>query len=122
MKRASDLWSSFGSPSPTRRSRRMGDTEKKAIEKAATEMFLAAYNSGTGRSYRVVGQPEPPAPDVLCEDENGAILKLEITMLEDRHGDLQSLLGRSDAHSLERLRADMERVRTGEIEATDTVA
>lgn len=95
--------------------------EKRLIERATAEMFLSLYNPATGHSYCITDQPDPPEPDVRCEDDAGGILKLEITMLEDLPGDIQSLLGRSDAHSLERLKADNERIRRGEIQATDTV-
>ncbi len=100
----------------------MHDQEKKAIERATAELFLTAYNVEFNHSYRVVGQPEPPAPDVLCEDTTGGPLKLEITMLQDRPSDIASLLGRSDTHSLEHLREQMKRVNRGEISALDTVA
>jgi hypothetical protein len=96
--------------------------ETRLIERATAEMFLTLYNAATGHFYRITDQPNPPQPDVCCDDAAGGILKLEITMLEDRPGDIQSLLGRSEAHSLERLKADNERIRRGEIEAIDTVA
>lgn len=96
--------------------------ETRSIERATAEMFVAMYNAKTGDTYRVVGQPEPPEPDVLCENDAGDKLKLEITMLQDRPRDIQSLLGRSDADSLETLQANNERIRRGEVAAIDTVA
>lgn len=96
--------------------------ETKRIERATAAMFVAMYNAKTGDTYRVVGQPEPPEPDVQCENDVGDVLKLEITMLEDRCRDIQSLLGRSDAHGLEALLANNERIQRGEVAAIDTVA
>lgn len=102
-------------------SRSDGGEVKKQIERATAEMFVAMYNGKTGGTYRVVGQPEPPEPDVRCENEAGDKLKLEITMLKDHSGDIESLLGRSDAHSLGALQATNERIQRGELAAIDSV-
>jgi hypothetical protein len=96
------------------------ETWKQQLERATAEQFLAVYNAQTNSSYYVV--QVAAAPDVICRDGTGALLQLEIVLLEDRPGDIQALRGGSNARSLERLKSDMERVRRGEISALDTVA
>lgn len=56
-------------------------TEKKAMERATAEAFLALYNKRMGASFEIKEYSE--APDVRCEDSNGNKLNLEITSTED---------------------------------------
>jgi len=56
-------------------------TEKKAMERATAEAFLALYNNKMSTSFEIKEYSE--APDVRCEDSNGSKLNLEITSTED---------------------------------------
>ena len=86
--------------------------EKQAIERATADAFLTIYNSEFETSYKIVEHSD--APDVLCEDESGQTLNLEITLTEDREGDIPALLGRSEARSFEALEARRKAVENGE--------
>jgi len=74
-------------------------TEKQQIEKSTAEKFIKLYNAKVGTSFEVKELSDHP--DVICEDSIGNQLKLEITLTEDRDGDIQALLGRSEHKSLE---------------------
>lgn len=52
-------------------------------------------------------------PDVKCQDSKGNELNLEITLTEDREGDIQAIRGYSDPRSLESLREHLKRVAEG---------
>ncbi len=99
-------------------------SEKKMIEKVTAEKFLTFYNSQIGTSYSIVELRE--SPDVRCIDSDGNKLNLEITLSEDRNGDIQSLLGRSDHQSIDRswdgLRSHLERVKQGKESIFDRVS
>jgi len=56
-------------------------TEKKAMERATAEAFLALYNKKMNASFTINEHLE--APDIRCEDSNGNKLNLEITSTED---------------------------------------
>ena len=85
--------------------------EKQAIERATAEAFLSVYNSEFEASYKVVEYSD--APDVLCKDKSGRKLKLEITLTEDREGDIPALLGRSEARSFEAQKVRLKDVEDG---------
>jgi hypothetical protein len=85
--------------------------EKKAIEKATAEGFLKLYNQDMDTSYRIAEHSD--SPDIRCEDTTGNRMNLEITLTEDRPGDIQALLGRSDHLSQEASKARYEEVRQG---------
>jgi hypothetical protein len=70
--------------------------EKKEIVKATAEAFIKLYNDEKCATLKVVEHSE--APDIHCIDSEGNKLGLEITMTEDCPGDIQAILGRSDAH------------------------
>ena len=72
--------------------------EKKAIEKATAEGFLYVYNFEYGCNYKV--QKLQENPDVRCVDAKGNVLNLEITMTEDREGDIKEALGRSQHRTI----------------------
>lgn len=78
-------------------------SEIKSIEYYTAEAFLKLYNSIYGTYYKVVEISE--APDVICEDETGNKLKLEITISEDRNGDIQAMLGRSNSRDIDVMKA-----------------
>lgn len=85
--------------------------EKETIERETAEAFLMHYNSQTGCSYEIVKHSD--APDFLCREKDGHELRLEITLTEDHPGDIQGLLGRSDARSPEALKRHLEAVKQG---------
>jgi hypothetical protein len=87
-------------------------TEKEAIERETAGAFLKRYNEAEGTAYEILQHSD--APDFICRDGEGNTLKLEITMTEDRSGDIPSLLGRSDARSPEALKRHLEAVDRGE--------
>lgn len=95
-------------------------TEKKLIERNTAEAFLKLYNAEMGSSYEIVEHSD--APDFLCCDKDGRELRLEITLTEDRSGDIQALLGRSDARSLEHLERHLTAVKRGEERIFDSVS
>lgn len=85
--------------------------EKQAIEHATGDAFIALYNLALGTDYTPVEYSD--APDVRCVDSRGKALNLEITLTEDRPGDIKAQLGRSEERSLAALKAHLERVRAG---------
>jgi len=56
-------------------------TEKKTMERATAEAFLAFYNNKMNTSFEIKEYSD--APDIRCEDSNGNKLNLEITSTED---------------------------------------
>ena len=73
--------------------------EKQLIERATAEKFLQLFNQEFGVDYAIVELAN--SPDVKCRDSVGTSLNLEITLTEDRPGDLQASLGRSNSRSVE---------------------
>jgi len=74
-------------------------TEKQQIEKSTAEKFIKLYNTENSTFFEIKELSDHP--DIVCEDSVGNQLKLEITLTEDRNGDIQALLGRSEHKSLE---------------------
>ena len=73
--------------------------EKQKIEYETAKDFLKLYNCKFGKSYAIDGLSD--APDVKCKDEiTGGKLNLEITLTEDRKGDIQAILGRSNSRDI----------------------
>ena len=95
-------------------------SEKKDIERATAEGFIRLYNAKMGTAYRIVDYSD--SPDTRCVDSDGSELNLEITMTEDRPGDIQALLGRSDHRSLEALKAHREKVKAGKANVFERVS
>ena len=85
--------------------------EKRSIERGTAEGFLGLYNQFFSTDFKITEMSD--APDVRCSDPHGNLLDLEITSTEDRPGDIKALLGRSNARTLEALRAHVERVAQG---------
>lgn len=81
-------------------------SEKKQIERSTAEAFLSLYNQEKGASFRIVEFGD--APDAHCADNLGARLNLEITLTEDRPGDIPALLGRSSALDADTLKSELE--------------
>ena len=95
-------------------------TEKEAIELETAEKFIDLYNSQMDTSFSIVKHSD--APDFYCQDKEGTELKIEITLTEDRHGDIQALLGRSDARSPEAMKRHNEAVERGEESIFESVS
>ncbi len=95
-------------------------TEKEAIELETAEKFIDLYNSQMGTSFSIVKHSD--APDFYCQDKEGTELKIEITLTEDRPGDIQALLGRSDARSPEAMKRHNEAVERGEESIFESVS
>lgn len=88
--------------------------ETQKTELATAHGFFALYNAKHNSSYavtRIAGPGE--VPDVLAKDSAGNEFNLEITLTEDRPGDITAILGRSNAHSVESLRRHLGAVREG---------
>lgn len=86
-------------------------SEKEQIERETVEAFLRVYNAQAGASYRIVRHQD--SPDFLCVDVAGDALGIEVTLTEDRPGDIQALLGRSESRSVATLEKFLEEVRAG---------
>jgi hypothetical protein len=86
-------------------------TEKEAIELETAKQFINLYNSQMGTSFSIVKHSD--APDFHCQDKEGTELKFDVTLTEDHPGDIQGLLGRSDALSLEALKRHNEALERG---------
>lgn len=94
--------------------------EKKEIERETAEAFIKLYNDERGATYEVIKYSE--APDIRCIDSEGNKLSIEITMTEDRPGDIQAILGRSDALSLSRFKDHRDKVKAGEAKWLERVS
>lgn len=89
-------------------------SEKQQIELSTAEGFLQFFNVQHDSSYEVVhvaGDGE--TPDIVAKDIRGNVLNIEVTLTEDRHGDITAALGRSNYRSIEALRAHLKAVREG---------
>lgn len=90
------------------------DDEKQAIERATAEGFLLHYNRDHGTDYRVDSLAgSGTSPDVKCVNSEKAILWIEITMTEDRPGDIKSALGRSEHKSFRVTQLHLREVKEG---------
>ncbi len=72
--------------------------EKKQIEKATAEKYIELYNRKYDTTFKIKEWSDNP--DVICENQTGDKLNLEITLTENNDGDIQALLGRSEHKSL----------------------
>lgn len=86
-------------------------TEKEQIEKHTAEAFIALYNKLMNTDYRIVEMSD--APDVKAKNSNGNMFNFDITLTEDRPGDIKAILGRSEDKSLEALKEHMKKVKEG---------
>ena len=85
--------------------------EKQAIERATGDTFTTLFNLVHDTDYAPVEFRD--APDVRCVDSNGSVINLEITLTEDRPGDIKARLGRSEDRSLLALKVHLQKVKTG---------
>ncbi len=68
---------------------------KKLDEKKIAELFLDLYNDKMKTSFKIIELSEHP--DIICQDINsGEKLELEISLLEDIHGQIPYFLGRAN--------------------------
>jgi hypothetical protein len=89
-------------------------SETQKIELATAEAFFGLYNTKHGTTYsvdRVAGPRE--VPDIFASDSDGREFNLEITLTEDRPGNIAALLGRSGSLSIEKMKRENEAVRAG---------
>jgi len=68
--------------------------ENNKIEKITADAFIALYNLKNKSKYIIISYSD--APDIRCKDDSDNIFNFEITLTEDRPGDIQALLNRSD--------------------------
>lgn len=65
---------------------------KRLIERTWGERFLRLYNLQHSSSFKIISQPNPPEPDLKCEDAgSGEVLFLEITELWENDADAEDL-------------------------------
>jgi hypothetical protein len=95
-------------------------SEKKDIEKATAEGFIKLYNAKMRTTYRIIDHSD--SPDTLCVNSDGNKLNLEITMTEDRPGDIKALLGRSDHRNIEALKAHRAKVEAGKASSLELIS
>lgn len=68
-------------------------SEKLNIERSTADAFLGGYNTRRRTDFAIIEHFD--SPDFRCRDsKTGELLDLEITLLEDVHGDAQYGLGR----------------------------
>ena len=71
----------------------MALSQKQQIEKATAEIFLPIYNKMHGTNFGIVELGD--TPDVTCQDpDSGAMLYLEIGLMEDLKGEIAEELRR----------------------------
>ena len=85
--------------------------ETKQLEKATAEAFIKLFNRENNCNYRIVEYSENP--DVRCKDDKGDEFDFDVTLTEDRPGDIKAMLGRSEHKSLEALKRHLELVEEG---------
>ena len=66
--------------------------EKQKIEKATVDAFVRLFNEHEKQDYVVAEYSD--APDATCRNSFGQIIHVEVTLTEDRPGDLPWILGR----------------------------
>lgn len=66
--------------------------EKEKIEKATVDAFVKLFNEREKEDYIV--EKYSDAPDGSCKNSSGQIIQIEVTLTEDRPGDLPWTLGR----------------------------
>jgi hypothetical protein len=94
-------------------------SEKTDIEWATGEAFISLYNAEFTTTY--LAQPSDK-PDIHCVDQQGNQLNLEVTMTEDRPGDIKALLGRSEDRSLGALKIHLTKMKEGKADPFERVS
>lgn len=74
-------------------------SEKLNIERSTADAFLGVYNTRIGAQFAIIDHSD--SPDFRCQNrKTGELLDLEITLLEDVHGDAQYRLGRGSGQGV----------------------
>lgn len=94
-------------------------SEKTDIEWATGEAFISLYNVEFGTTYLA---QLSETPDICCIDQKGNRLNLEVTLTEDRPGDIKALLGRSEDRTLEALKIHLVKVKEGKANPFERVS
>ncbi len=104
--------------------RQEGMKEKEKIEIATVEAFLKDYNFRNKKCFKIIkhNTETEAGPDFECGDSLGDKLSIEVTCTEDRPGDMQAILGRSDHKSLNALKTHLEDVEGGKANVFDRVS
>lgn len=95
-------------------------SEKEKIEIATADAFIDLYNAKMNSSFKVLEYSD--APDVRCKDASGNVLNLEITLTEDRAGDIPAILGRSDHKSIVSQLEHLNKVKAGKASIFEQVS
>lgn len=95
-------------------------SEKEKVEISTADAFIDLYNAKMNSSFEVVEYSD--APDVRCKDASGNVLNLEITLTEDRAGDIPAILGRSNNKSISSQREHLNKVRAGKASIFEQVS
>ena len=66
--------------------------EKEKIEKSTVDAFVKLFNEREKEDYVV--EKYSDAPDAMCKNSSGQAMQVEVTLTEDRPGDLPWTLGR----------------------------
>jgi hypothetical protein len=66
--------------------------EKEKIEKATVDAFIKLFNGREKQDYVV--EQYNDAPDATCRNSSGQTMQIEVTLTEDKLGDLPWMLGR----------------------------
>lgn len=71
--------------------------EKEQIEKATVDAFVDLHNKmhGTFYSVREYGDHQGARPDAICATADGEVFNVEVTITEDRSGDIPLVLGKA---------------------------
>lgn len=78
---------------------RKRDKDNRLIEIHSAVSFLQLYNEWMNTQFTISLWEDHP--DFVCVDQNGHQLNLEITLTQDRNGDIPALLGASDSRKPE---------------------
>lgn len=94
--------------------------EKQAMERATADAFIELYNREMGTSFSIIEYSD--APDIRCKDREGNVFNIEVTLTEDREGDISSALGRSNGRSLEALVQHVSQLKAGKADPLEKVS
>lgn len=68
--------------------------EKEQIERATVDAFCALHNQKYGTSFSV--REYGDSPDAVCMTGDGSLFNVEVTITEDRPGDIPWVLGKTE--------------------------
>lgn len=73
--------------------------EKESLEYYSALAFLKHYNLLQGDDYKITEVTD--SPDILCKNSKGHSMKIEVTLTEDKQGDIACALGRTHGNAIE---------------------